>query len=1215
MSLASLFQWLQLRFLYVSSKIVKNMFTPSRYNREATYFYEEDPVGGDRTFFPALKALRTSEPITRELVESPAKVFARMKSRVQAERIPVENERTKTPKPVREKQVREKRVQEEHGGVMNSPRKRHQPWVNYEQKENEDLEFTYEAEAMTLSPVQSPNKGLTYSHFMVHTQDLQRPSPLKDLGSSAFKQTNRNTQNKGPALDAFSTKSQRKALSYPHTLLSSNDIQQPAPLKDFESASQTTNRRSKHRSKSTEDCNGAPNIVHDESVYRSQVVLDRLPCLDSLANRFSLLKEGRRKRDQQDGYQVSSPQDPMKGGSARVRSMSTPAHAAGGTEEDASVNVTCSVTSVPTGLSETSVPSSPDAGLSQCGFYRDKPPPKPLPDLVHDPLLQVSPKISIPKKREAVFQAKHLAESTGSNATGIHLRHWLLKSRRGRLYVDGVRADNKMPWHSNLIAERISTNVLKTASGSIYILVGKMTPDFSGTQLPTWLLKKFLFGFPKNWKEYLERFLSEPNGSEAEHSKKGSKDLATPQNQKHLPTKKQSSTSQMPNATKRPAPCSATSAVSSAKVSRSGRLLKTPLEYWKGARVILDCDMNVTIHGGYDQSSILYSQVSTPVARVLLDGPPKPAKVFLPPAEERLRGDTSDEETVPLRKVKAYHRPLRSKPEENPPHTAPESWRCKAEDDALSRGPERPKKASPEPHRSMSLENSSHRGLGRPKKASPNSQWSKPENPSHRGRGRPKRVSPASQRSKSDVILSPKHRGRPRKTSPRFQGAAAPAAYADPAPQFPTRPRHSRQGAIKQSADDNSDNTNTSSELLPGKRVKGSKKVGPPRVLDMSKNRVSPQKKLPAKLWDDIVMERKDTGKPAPTKTVSASVGRSRNVQDGGRGTAGESQSDDDFTQKKKPKAFKSGPIKPRGKRTRGRVPEDSKAASSDSSTSQDDRKSELSKRAGPQTLRGKGSKFLRVQQREKEGNGDQWTETELLRLHEAVTSLPKHTNDFWVNVAMVVGSRSAEECQKRYNGQAPTSLPPTKATKKREVLHKRDPLVEPPRITAKKGTLKRKQQVRNLLEHMPKDDHDDIFNSSPMQNKRVKLPTVSPKGKEDVFMRSEQDPQTPSSSRFPSVKTPQCLHITPGMMGSVNRDNDDKYIYQLQKRMKKGQAKLHKLGAASKYTPTPSAKRVLKRCNTENDSSFVVWEMFPDKEDHSVESGEEEDYYFMDDD
>lgn len=238
------------------------MFTPSRYNRESTYFHEEDPVGRDRIIFPALKAFRTSEVISREL-ESPAKVFARMKARVQ-----VENERTKTPNP-----VREKRIQEEHGGVMSSPRKRHQHLVNYEQKETEDLEFTYDAEPLTLSPFQSPSQDLTHSHFMVHPQDLQRQSPLKDMGSSAFKPTNINAQKQGPALDAFSTKSQRKALSYPHTLLSSNDTQRPAPLKDFKSASQTTNITTPvKRLKSMEDCNGkfkfgAHNIAHDESVF------------------------------------------------------------------------------------------------------------------------------------------------------------------------------------------------------------------------------------------------------------------------------------------------------------------------------------------------------------------------------------------------------------------------------------------------------------------------------------------------------------------------------------------------------------------------------------------------------------------------------------------------------------------------------------------------------------------------------------------------------------------------------------------------------------------------------------------------------------------------------------------------------------------------------------------------------------------------------------
>ena len=33
--------------------------------------------------------------------------------------------------------------------------------------------------------------------------------------------------------------------------------------------------------------------------------------------------------------------------------------------------------------------------------------------------------------------------------------------------------------------------------------------------------------------------------------------------------------------------------------SRSGRLIKPPLDYWRGGRVILDSDMKVTIHEDY----------------------------------------------------------------------------------------------------------------------------------------------------------------------------------------------------------------------------------------------------------------------------------------------------------------------------------------------------------------------------------------------------------------------------------------------------------------------------------------------------------------------------------------------------------------------------------------------------------------------------------------
>lgn len=42
--------------------------------------------------------------------------------------------------------------------------------------------------------------------------------------------------------------------------------------------------------------------------------------------------------------------------------------------------------------------------------------------------------------------------------------------------------------------------------------------------------------------------------------------------------------------------------------------------------------------------------------------------------------------------------------------------------------------------------------------------------------------------------------------------------------------------------------------------------------------------------------------------------------------------------------------------------------------------------------------------------------------------------------------------------------------------------------ITAKAGTLKRRQQMRYFVDHMPKDDHDDVFASSPMQKQQIKV-------------------------------------------------------------------------------------------------------------------------------
>ncbi|NXN95611.1 M18BP protein, partial [Rhinopomastus cyanomelas] len=125
-----------------------------------------------------------------------------------------------------------------------------------------------------------------------------------------------------------------------------------------------------------------------------------------------------------------------------------------------------------------------------------------------------------------------------------------------------------------------------------------------------------------------------------------------------------------------------------------------------------------------------------------------------------------------------------------------------------------------------------------------------------------------------------------------------------------------------------------------------------------------------------------------------------------------------------------------------------------------------------------------------------------LCSLGRAVASFPKHRNGFWVEVAMAVGSHSAEECHQKYMAeqqgkrskrQAKKSIAPGKLQQKDT-----DPLVlacalipaeeEPFAVTAKVGTLKRMQQMRHFLEHLPKDNHDDIFTATPFQNTRVKV-------------------------------------------------------------------------------------------------------------------------------
>ncbi|KFR17622.1 Mis18-binding protein 1, partial [Opisthocomus hoazin] len=116
--------------------------------------------------------------------------------------------------------------------------------------------------------------------------------------------------------------------------------------------------------------------------------------------------------------------------------------------------------------------------------------------------------------------------------------------------------------------------------------------------------------------------------------------------------------------------------------------------------------------------------------------------------------------------------------------------------------------------------------------------------------------------------------------------------------------------------------------------------------------------------------------------------------------------------------------------------------------------------------------------------------------LGRAIASFPKHKSGFWVEVAMAVGSRSAEECHQKYaeEQQAKGSKRHAKTTTASGKPEQKGTAVsvrgekEPVTITAKVGTFKRKQQMRDFLDHLPKDNHDDIFTATPFQSRRVKV-------------------------------------------------------------------------------------------------------------------------------
>ncbi|XP_076605405.1 mis18-binding protein 1 isoform X2 [Chaetodon auriga] len=1103
-------------------------------------------------------------------LESPAKVFAKLKSKVQKEGM-CANDRIVTS---RDPQCN---VGEKHGDFK-SPRSRAEStWMTGEFKENQRFgSYHNEARALTLSPISSPQK--TYGYSDINNKPVEEMLPVAETGHGC-------TPRRGAFLDSTAVPRPLSPISRhqihtepPHigdfdsfvvtsrtpvkTQLVENDCvmsvfeEECAPrmsaaynfspmrkrlrkrkweprgfnnvissIKEIngEALSQPKGRRPSseddtHNNTCVDDlshvrgfsagCSEMSQFTHEpmfppprpSAKKRCYFFTEKVPPM-SPAKMFAYMKEREGRMEQQEVHNISSSRRHLfNGGDSHPTRDTAPSntHNTCEMEDVAFRSVPESVASV--SRSRVELSDSQSATDSSEDVRVPAAPSQHI--LLEDPLVLNSPRISIPQKNEAVFKRNRWSQATKfPSESVIYLRKWFLRRNRKGLFVDGIHREDNIPWNSNIIVDRVSKSVLRSISGRVYILVGKMNLGVDSV-FPKWLLKKFANGFPSDWKALYEKFLSNSTDNTSGGTKRNNESRG-------IVAKTKSEASSINRSVMRPrqkplkTPDSCPPASStSTKMSRSGRVIKPPLEYWKGGRVILDADMNVTIHECYNTPTCnpVSTEITTTVSAMVSQ---KPAHVFLPCSKGRKQcaSSSNEEASVPLRRVKAPPRKS-SRAKENP-------------DKKASSSPEPPVETLSTPE-----ERSGRRTRSRQRYSVEEKALSKPEKSSTRSKKQTQdtiRPSVSISQRKRAVEVSPESPTVSDKTS-QDQSSGA---------EFSIRRKTRGKGAHR----------------------KGGEKSQPSHMFLSSKSSES---------------------------------------------------SEESGTELRK----------------RTRVRKNRHAAQTQTKQSQSTNTSQPAKPQSTQSSRkrrtDKNNTLIPQEQDE-----DKWTEEELMKLQEAMSFYPKHMAGYWAKVARLVGTRSAEECHSQHTSQGTSKTPAKRARKprKKKVEAPKDAVTEHAVISARAGTLKRKQQVRHFLENMPREDVDDVFSSAYMQNKRFEMPSMCPSDEHD-FTLSDLEPMTPMSTGFPEVKTPQCLHITPGMMGSPNRSNDDKYVYQLQRRMKKRQFNVCKPAAPSKrFTPTPSVKRTMRRCaNTENDT-FVVWEMFPGDDAALSESGEEEDFYFSDND
>ncbi|ESO91948.1 hypothetical protein LOTGIDRAFT_233260 [Lottia gigantea] len=809
------------------------------------------------------------------------------------------------------------------------------------------------------------------------------------------------------------------------------------------------------------------------------------------------------------------------------------------------------------------------------------------------------------------------------------LFEWIIRPfpRTKGVIVEGKRRGDDAYWRSSSIAERKDSRTLITDRGSTYKLVGNIEKlDAIDAGFSPGIVKAFTNGFPKKWNELIEKhYVSEdrntyhPNGTmnvSTVSTKTGKTAVASP--------------SEVLNGTVVGTPLGQFVDINHLKTTKSGRVVKPVLAKWAGQKVVYDSSskqMKVVYNSKFGESFFKDQciQMSAKTSRTSSLRKKKPINVNSRQVLDLSKMDSSKNQSPSNNHVKPSK--VASKKTSDPVESIEND-----DDDS----------ADLERHVRNIIENNQKKRLKKPPKSqtcySKNAQMEENDDdvmtsPSSRTRSRLHEL-----RAKSDMRKKRKSKDRTESDSDIDDTDVQPKRSKKSSNEI--QQKNSKISSKVNEIILDSDIGDIDDQL---KRAKSSYKTQPKNskiitevneiVLDSDIGDIDDQPKKSKLSYktqpknskiitevNDIVLDSDIGDIDDQPKTAKSNIKtQPKNTKIHSKKSdiepESDSENDEEIIFKSTKMSKKGGP-----KSQTVQKPFSSKNGRMASKTKCSPVKKAVTKRRMKQTevLKGKSKTVEKNQVEISSSDTDQydnddisWGKSEVVRLESALKCITQYNDNMWKRIADAVNSRTLKECQEYVESQQQyqTFLQNVENSKK----SKTNKRIE---ITAKKGTLKRRKQIREFLEQgIEGDEEPDLFDSTPFRANTKK--TIVPRLDEDVFSTETDYPITPGANcrtpsmkyyqaQFSAKKTPADCIISP-TNNAVNNAKADKIVHHYLKRRKMVKIKTTKKDTTP---PKPNKPRTLFGANGNIDDIFQHSDHEPSDND---DDDEERDHYMSD--